>query len=311
MSENRTSASPASVGAGPSAAMKKVMNMGIGGTAGTLVLGLVYPMESIKTVIQLKSEMKEKATIRSVFSERTKSEGFTSLFRGLPAAVVRQFFFASIRLGLYFNVSDYIKAKKNKPVLSMLESTLAAFGAAAIGITTVMPFDVVFVRFQAENAIPKEQRRGYTGLFNALSRIVKEEGLPTLWRGVGPAICRGMAINFGMLVPYEKCKAILAPFLGYTQKNYLLSSAIAGLAATMCCLPFDNIKVRLQRMKINLDGTKPYKGVTDCFIKCIKNEGVFSIWSGFLPFYLFAGSHSMLALLVSDALRIFLGVSNK
>ena len=291
--------------------LKKVMNMGIGGTAGTLALIGIYPMESIKTVIQLKSEVKEKATISSVFKERTKAEGFGSLYRGVPAALMRQFFFASIRLGLYYNIADYIKAKKNKPALSVLESTAVALGAAAVGISTVMPFDVIFVRFQADNALPMAQRRGYTGLINAFSRIIKEEGAGTLWRGIMPAICRGMAVNFGMLVPYEKCKTLLAPYLGYTRKNYLTSSAIAGFAASFCCLPFDNIKVRLQRMKINADGTKPYKGVIDCFAKCAKNEGFFSLWSGFLPFYLFIGSHSMLALLISDSLRIMLGVSAK
>jgi solute carrier family 25 oxoglutarate transporter 11 len=291
--------------------MKRLLNMAIGGTAGTLALIAVYPMESIKTVIQLKSEVKETATIRSVLKERLKAEGFGCLYRGLPAALMRQFFFASIRLGLYFNVADYIKTNQNKPALSLLESTATALGAAAIGITTVMPFDVVFVRFQAENAIPKEQRRGYTGLFNALSRIAKEEGTATLWRGIAPAIARAMAINFGMLVPYDKCKVLLAPYFGYTRKNYLLSSAIAGLAASFCCLPFDNVKVRMQRMKPNADGSKPYKGVVDCFAKCAKNEGVLSWWAGFLPFYLFVGSHSMLALLISDALRILLGVSSK
>ena len=30
--------------------------------------------------------------------------------------------------------------------------------------------------------LPVDQRRGYTGVVNALSRIIKEEGVVTLWR---------------------------------------------------------------------------------------------------------------------------------
>ena len=30
--------------------------------------------------------------------------------------------------------------------------------------------------------LPVDQRRGYKNVFNALFRIVKEEGVPTLWR---------------------------------------------------------------------------------------------------------------------------------
>ena len=292
-----------------SMAWKKLMNMAIGGAAGTIGLCALYPMESIKTVIQLKSEEGIKTTPLKVFTTQQKQSGFGSFYRGLPAAVTRQFFFASIRLGLYFNISDYIKKKNNKQALGLLESTAASLFAAAVGISTVMPFDVVFVRFQAENAVPPEQRRGYTGLGNALSRICKEEGLPTLWRGMVPAVCRAMALNFGMLVPYDKFKTLLAPTFGYTRTNYLLSAAIAGFGAAFCCLPFDNAKVKLQKMKPGPDGKMPYKGLVDCFTKCAKKEGVSRLWSGFFIFYSFVAPHSMLSLLISDALRVVIGIS--
>ena len=308
----RESTSPPAVrAAGPTATTKTLMNMGIGGFAGALGIMVVYPMDSIKTVIQLRREAKEKVNIRSTLNERVKSEGFGCLYRGLPAAVMRQFFFASIRLGLYFNIADYIKAKQNKRTLTFLESTATALGSGAVAVSAAMPLDVIFVRFQADHVLPVGQKRGYTSVFNAFTTIIKSEGVTTLWRGLVPAVVRGMAVNFGMLVPYEKCKAFFAPYLGYTRSNYLLSSAIAGLTATFCCCPFDNMKVRLQKMKSNPDGTKPYKGMTDCFIKCAKNEGLRSIWSGFLPFYFCAGIHSMLVLLFSDALRIMLGVTTR
>lgn len=245
----------------------------------------------------------------TVFKKQVKAEGFMSLYRGIPAALLRQFFFASLRLGLYFNFSDYMKARNKKETLTVAESTVGSLAAAAVGITTVMPFDVVFTRFQAENAVPVNQRRGYTGLGNAMSRIVKEEGMATLWRGLIPAIARGMALNFGMLVPYDKCKTLLAPYLGWTRNNYLVSAAIAGFGASLCCLPFDNAKVKLQKMKPGADGKLPYKGLFDCMCKTTKREGFFRMWSGFLPFYLVIGTHSMLTLLISDALRIVLGLS--
>ena len=297
------------VAKGPSATMKNLMNMLIGGTAGTIGLCTIYPLECIKTVIQLKSEEGIKTSPLKIFKTQSKQSGLSSFYRGLPAAVARQFFFASIRLGLYFNIADYIKKKNNKASLGLFESTAASLVSAAIGISSVMPFDVVFVRFQAENALAPDQRRGYTGLGNALSRICKEEGTSTLWRGIIPAIGRGMALNFGMLVPYDKCKALLSPYLGYTRSNYLLSAAIAGFGASFCCLPFDNAKVKLQKMKPGVDGKLPYKGLMDCFMKCVKKEGVTGLWSGFLTFYAVIGPHSMLSILISDALRIVFGIS--
>jgi solute carrier family 25 oxoglutarate transporter 11 len=295
----------------PSSLKKNIMNILIGGSSGTVALSMLYPMESLKTIIQIQSESKGETNVSKVFSKHLKTNGFMSLYRGLPAALLRQFFFASFRLGLYFNYSDYLKNLKKKDSLTVVESTAGSLAAAAIGISSVMPFDVVFVRFQCENALPPDQRRGYTGLGNALSRIVKEEGLGTLWRGMIPAIGRAMSLNFGMLVPYDKCKAALAPKFGYTRTNYLISAAIAGFGASVCCLPFDNAKVKLQKMKPGADGKLPYKGLIDCLAKTAKNEGIFRLWAGFIPFYLVIAPHSMLSLLFSDSLRIMMGVSKK
>ncbi len=288
---------------------KNLLNMAICGCAGTFGLGIVYPMETIKTMIQLKNQSTQKMTIRSVFKERVQVEGFRSLYRGLAAGSIRQFIGAAIRLGLYFNFSDYLKAKHNKPTLTVMESTMGALATGAIAMTVIMPLDIVYVRYQAENVLPKEQRRGYTSVFNALSRIVKEEGVAQLWRGLNPTVARGMAAGIGMMVPYEKCKAFLARYLGYTYLNYMISSMIAGVGVTCCGLPFDNVKVRLQAMKMNPDGSFPYRGVLDCFFKCVKTEGLLSLWKGFLPCILFVGSLSSAVLLISDSLRILLGVT--
>ena len=295
----------------PASTKKQLLNILAGGIAGTLAIGTVYPMETIKTVMQLRSEAKEPTSISKIFSHQMKAEGFMSFYRGLPAALMRQFFFASLRLGLYFNYADYLKAKQKKDVISLPESVVGSLATAAIGISAVMPFDVIFTRFQSDSAVPVAQRRGYTGLGNAMSRIIKEEGAITLWRGITPAIGRAMSLNFGMLVPYEKCKAALAPYLGWTRTNYLASAAIAGFGASLCCLPFDNAKVKLQKMAKGTDGKMPYKGLVDCMSKTIKNEGVIRLWSGFLPFYLVIGTHSMLTLLISDYIRILLGLSSK
>lgn len=292
--------------------LKNLQNMAFGGTAGTIGIMCVYPMESVKTIIQLKSEAKEPTSIAKVFRETKKSPGgLSNLFKGLPAALMRQFFFASIRLGLFYTYADFLKAKQKKDALTLTESTLGSLTTAAIGISAVMPFDVIFVRCQADNALPLDQRRGYKGLGDALSKIIKTEGAATLWRGILPAMGRAMALNFGMLVPYDKCKVLLAPYFGYTRKNYLLSAAIAGFGSSFCSLPFDNAKVKLQKMKKGADGKMPYKGVLDCFVKCIKNEGVTRLWAGFIVFYSVIGPHSMLCLLISDALRLICGVASK
>eukprot|EP00829_Urostomides_striatus_P015893 TRINITY_DN50_c0_g3_i1.p1 TRINITY_DN50_c0_g3~~TRINITY_DN50_c0_g3_i1.p1 ORF type:complete len:328 (-),score=75.03 TRINITY_DN50_c0_g3_i1:25-1008(-) len=295
----------------PSALKKNLLNILIGGSAGTIGLSCLYPIETVKTVIQVRSEAKESTSVLKALSDIRKASGISGLYKGLPAALCRQFLFASIRLGLFFSFADYMKNKENKLSLGIVESTAGSLAAAAVGITAVMPFDVIYVRFQAESMLPVAQRRGYTSLLNAFSTIIKKEGAGTLWRGLIPGMGRAMALNFGMLVPYDKCKALLSPYFGWTRTNYLISAAIAGFGASFCCLPFDNAKVKLQKMKAGADGKMPYKGLFDCFAKCAKNEGVVRLWAGFPVFYSLIAPHSMLCLLISDALRVVLGVSSK
>ncbi len=124
-----------------------------------------------------------------------------------------------------------------------------------------------------------------------------------------PAVFRAMALNLGTLVPYEKCKSILAPHLGWTYKNYLMSAAISGIGAALCSLPFDNVKVKIQQMVPMDDGSLPYKGLFDCMRKSVQREGFFRLWTGFFPIYVIVAPHVVIMLSVSETLRYILGVS--
>jgi solute carrier family 25 oxoglutarate transporter 11 len=292
-----------------SSAMNKIKNILTAGTAGVCSILSLYPVETLKTRIQMMSESGTKVSPLKLMKEMYRTEGIKTFYMGLGAAVMRQFLFASFRIGLFYNLSDYLKQKKNGKPVSIGETALASVSAGGTAILTVMPFDVVFVRMQAENSLPLEQRRGYTNMFNALSRISKEEGVGALWKGAIPAVARAMALNFGMLVPYEMCKSLLAPYLGHTYTNYIISSGIAGFGAAVCALPFDNAKVKLQKQTPGADGKLPYKGLLNCMGKTLAKEGLKGYWAGFLTFYSFIFPQTVMILLINDFLRITFGIS--
>eukprot|EP00826_Nyctotherus_ovalis_P049158 TRINITY_DN5889_c0_g1_i3.p1 TRINITY_DN5889_c0_g1~~TRINITY_DN5889_c0_g1_i3.p1 ORF type:complete len:302 (+),score=70.40 TRINITY_DN5889_c0_g1_i3:137-1042(+) len=294
---------------GKSNLLKTLTNIAIGGSSGTMAMFVVYPIDSLKTLIQMRSEAGQDSSLKGVLRERMRTEGLRSLYRGIVTSVYRQFVFASLRLGIYFSYSDYLKKARNKSSLSLVESGAGSMVAGAVATMTVMPIDMIYVRFQVENSLPMEQRRNYKSFSNALVRIIGEEGVSTLWRGILPAVCRGMALNLGMLVPYEACKNFFAKYMGWTRKNYMLSSIVAGASAAVCCLPFDNAKVKMQKMKPGPDGKMPYKGLLDCFMKTIRKEGVLRLWAGLLPIYMVIAPHAMLTLIINDGLRILFGLT--
>lgn len=54
--------------------------------------------------------------------------------------------------------------------------------AGAVGAFIGTPAEISLIRMTADGRLPLNERRGYTSVFNALSRIIKEEGISTLWR---------------------------------------------------------------------------------------------------------------------------------
>lgn len=124
-----------------------------------------------------------------------------------------------------------------------------ASGAMAVCIGA--PCDICLIRMQADSMKPEEERRNYKNVFDAFGRVVKEEGVATLWRGVFPSILRGMSINAGMLATYDQAKEVFTKVYGDPDPNLpsmatkLSSSATAGLVCTFTSLPFDLIKSRL------------------------------------------------------------------
>lgn len=68
------------------------------------------------------------------------------------------------------------------------------------------------VRMQADQRLPEGQRRHYKGVSDALTKIVREDGVRGLYRGVGPTIARAMALNMGMLASNDEVRSLLLVF---------------------------------------------------------------------------------------------------
>jgi len=90
--------------------------------------------------------------------------------------------------------------------MSLGIKTASSLFAGFVGAICGNPADISLVRFQMDSLLPIDQRRNYKNIFDAIFRIVKEEGLFTLWRGSFPTILRAAAMNAGMLTTYDEIK---------------------------------------------------------------------------------------------------------
>jgi solute carrier family 25 oxoglutarate transporter 11 len=166
----------------------------------------------------------------------------------LDSALLRQAIYATLRLGIYFNLSDYVKNNINNGAnLTALQKAGVSLFAGGLGSFVGTPCDLVLVRMQADQTLPEAERRNYKSVFEAFSRIVKEEGLTSCWNGAGPTIARAMALNVAMLVTYDEAKERLTARFGKGHDKAILFSAsmLSACATSTASLPFDNLKTKL------------------------------------------------------------------
>ncbi|CAD8100891.1 unnamed protein product [Paramecium sonneborni] len=59
-----------------------------------------------------------------------------------------------------------------------------------------------------------------------------------------------------------------------------LSGGLSGAIAKTTCAPIERVKLLMQTANMNVKLTKPYTGITDCFLRCVREDGVLSLWRG-------------------------------
>ncbi|XP_029044966.1 mitochondrial 2-oxoglutarate/malate carrier protein-like [Osmia bicornis bicornis] len=260
-----------------------------GGTAGMAATCFVQPLDLIKNRMQLSGT---KTSAISVMSSVTKNEGFLAFYAGLSAGLLRQGTYTTTRLGV--NAWLYEIVSKDGPP-NFLMKALIGSTAGAIGAFVGTPAEVALIRMTADGRLPVVERRNYSNAFNALVRIAREEGFLALWRGTVPTMGRAMVVNAAQLGSYSQSKEMLLD-TGYFEEGiplHFVSSMISGLVTTLASMPVDIAKTRIQNMKI-VDGKPEFKGAIDVIVQVCKNEGLFSLWKGFFPYYARLGPHTVL-----------------
>jgi len=148
--------------------------------------------------------------------------------------------------------------------------------------------------------------RSYGGLWWAFYRIIKEEGILGLWKGVGATCGRATALSAVELASYDDIKMRLQSRRMDGVTLHLCSALCAGFLASLASSPFDVVKSRIMQQPSGPDGKGLYyRGMVDCFYKSFKTEGISSLWRGFWPNYARVGPRVLICFLVLEQLKSF------
>lgn len=247
--------------------------MAAGCIAGGVEATSVWPMEFIKTQLQLQSKAKgAKLPYTSMFgglSYTVRTTGFLSLYRGLAPTLIGSIPKAGIRFGLNSAIKENLRDKDGK--LTAGKNFLAGLGAGVSeALIIVAPVETVKTKVIEMN-MP---------FLDGLKHILKTEGVAGVYQGAAATALKqgsNQGLRFMWFNEYKKRvtndgEIPLTPIMG------LLGGMSAGCFSTLGNNPFDVVKTRMQGTNAS-----QYKNTVDCFKQIITNEGVGAFYAGVVP----------------------------
>ncbi|KAH9328492.1 hypothetical protein KI387_000600 [Taxus chinensis] len=189
-----------------------------GGLAGCAATVGSYPFDLLRTILASQGEPKVYPNLRSAFKEIVRTRGIRGLYAGLSPTLVEIVPYAGLQFGTYDTFKRWIKdwnqagsmdKSGGGEGLSSSQLFLCGFAAGTVAKVVCHPLDVVKKRFQVEGlrrhpryGAPVEEKT-YKGMWDALSRIMKAEGLAGLYKGILPSVIKSAPAGAVTFVVYE------------------------------------------------------------------------------------------------------------
>jgi len=171
----------------------------IGGfVSGATAMIATYPFETIRTYLSLQTQRTQYKTPIDV----VKKLGPLRLYKGLGTSIMGYGPFNAITFATYNIYSGYFE-RNDANVASMRILSGGMAGMTALSIT--YPTDLVRRRLQTQGFMNTPK---YSGIVDCVRKIVKSEGIPGLYRGLGAAYIKifpTLAIQFAA-IDYMKDK---------------------------------------------------------------------------------------------------------
>merc|ERR1711939_1161536 len=223
-----------------------VYQFAAGAIAGVTELLCLYPLDVVKTRIQLQGS---KGTASGVyydgmvdcFRKIVAEEGFSRLYRGLVPPLMLE----APKRAVKFAANDWwgqtYKRVFNAEKATQGLSVLTGCSAGATESIVVVPFELVKIRLQDKNSAGK-----YTGPMDCVRQIIRNEGLLGMYNGLEPTFWRHVLWNGGYFGCIFQVRKLLpkAQSKGAELTNNLISGSIGGFFGTVLNTPFDVIKSR-------------------------------------------------------------------
>ncbi|TXG62142.1 hypothetical protein EZV62_013505 [Acer yangbiense] len=175
-----------------------------GACAGVTSTLFTYPLELVKTRLTIQRDVYN--GILDAFVKIVRDEGPGELYRGLAPSLIGVIPYAATNYFAYDSLRKAYRKVFKQEKIGNMETLLIGSLAGAISSSATFPLEVARKHMQV-GAV--SGRQVYKNVLHALSSILEKEGLPGLYKGLGPSCMKLVPAAGISFMCYEACKKIL------------------------------------------------------------------------------------------------------
>ncbi|KAK7726166.1 ADP/ATP carrier protein [Cytospora paraplurivora] len=208
-----------------STAPSTAIELALGAVAGSLAQVFTIPVAVVTTRQQTQSKAERKGMLATAREVIDGEDGVSGLWRGLKASLVLVVN-PSITYGAYERLKSLL-FPGGKPLSPWQAFVLGALSKALATIVT-QPLIVAKVGLQSK---PPPSRKGkpFKSFVEVMQFILRNEGIPGLFKGIGPQILKGVLVQGILMMAKERVEILFILFFRYIRK--LRSQQLARTAS--------------------------------------------------------------------------------
>jgi len=258
-----------------------LVNLAAGGSAGFTEICMMHPLDVVKTRLQLQKAGGSAAdphyytSVLDCLRKTARSEGATALYKGVLPPICAETPKRALKF-LTFNL--YKDAIGTETVMAY---TVAGLGSGVTEAVLINPFEVVKVAQQSN----KSQHAVSPGPYAVLRKIIAEEGVMALNKGVTATIGRNGVFNMVYFGCYNSLNKFVLPkreeYWQATVQKFFVGLG-CGTLGSVLNIPFDVAKSRMQGPQPQ-PGVVKYRGTLRTISIIFREEGFRALYKGLVP----------------------------
>lgn len=253
------------------------VNMAAGALAGITEHAVMYPVDSIKTRMQVfaTNQAAIYSGVGNAFSRIASTEGLRTLWRGVNSVILGAGPAHAVHFGMYEAVKELTGGNRGG---NQFLSTSIAGAAATIASDALMnPFDVVKQRMQMHGS-------EFRSVFRCARTVFQNEGLAAFYISYPTTLTMTVPFTAAQFTVYEYVKRISNPRNEYSPLSHMISGGVAGAVAAGLTTPLDVAKTLLQTRGTSSDPEiRKAKGMVDALRIIFQRDGMRGFTRGLTP----------------------------